>query len=106
MTFAIARTEGGHMKGIACFLSCLALAAGAFAGEGIDVSYKSGDETVHGMLYAPSGTGPFPTLIAIHGAGGLNDDVKQRASRLAAEGYLTLAVDLFRGQVPGDLAHA
>src|SRR5215475_5556221 len=29
--------------------------------------------TLHGELYKPDGEGPFPTVIALHGCGGLND---------------------------------
>ena len=55
----------------------------AFAADGKSVSYKSGDETVQGILYAPAGKGPFPALIVIHEWWGLNDWVKEQASKLA-----------------------
>jgi carboxymethylenebutenolidase len=71
----------------------------AFAATGKAVSYKSGDETVQGMLYAPEGKGPFPALVVIHEWWGLNDWVKDQASKLAHQGYVTLAVDLYRGKV-------
>jgi carboxymethylenebutenolidase len=72
-----------------------------------EVSYKSGDETVKGVMYTPSGKGPFPALIVIHEWYGLNDWVKQQASQLADQGYVTLAIDLYRGKVAtsGDEAH-
>ena len=70
-----------------------------FAATGKAVSYKSGDETVQGMLYAPEGKGPFPALVVIHEWWGLNDWVKDQASKLADQGYVTLAVDLYRGKV-------
>jgi carboxymethylenebutenolidase len=70
-----------------------------FANDGKTVSYKSGDETVQGILYAPSGNGPFPALIVIHEWWGLNDWVKEQASKLSDEGYVTLAIDLYRGKV-------
>jgi carboxymethylenebutenolidase len=72
-----------------------------------DVSYKSGDETVKGVMYTPAGKGPFPALIVIHEWYGLNDWVKQQASQLADQGYVTLAIDLYRGKVAanGDEAH-
>jgi len=63
------------------------------------VSYKSGDETVQGMLYAPEGKGPFPGIVVIHEWWGLNDWVKEQASKIAAEGYVALAIDLYRGKV-------
>ena len=83
-----------------------ALAADSKA-ESKDVSYKSGDETVHGVLYTPAGKGPFPAIVVIHEWWGLNDWVKEQASRLAGEGYVALAVDLYRGKVAttAEMAH-
>ncbi len=85
----------------------LIFTATMFAAEGKQVSYKSGDETVQGMLYTPSGKGPFPALVVIHEWWGLNDWVKEQAAKLADQGYVTLAVDLYRGKVADtpDLAH-
>jgi carboxymethylenebutenolidase len=85
----------------------LACCFSSFAADGKQVSYKSGDETVNGMLYAPAGKGPFPALIVIHEWWGLNDWVKQQASKFADEGYVALAVDLYRGKVADtpDMAH-
>ena len=80
-------------------LILLAFTLSAFAIDGKSVSYKSGDETVQGMLYAPEGKGPFPALVVIHEWWGLNDWVKEQASRQADQGYITLAVDLYRGKV-------
>jgi carboxymethylenebutenolidase len=42
--------------------------------------------------------GGMPALIVIHEWWGLNDNIRATAERLAAEGYLTLAVDLYRGE--------
>jgi len=77
---------------------CLA-ALSALAADGKQVSYKSGDETVSAMLYTPAGKGPFPALVVIHEWWGLNDWVKEQATKLADQGYVTLAVDLYRGKV-------
>jgi len=66
------------------------------------VSFKSGGETVHGVLYRPHGSGPFPAIVVIHEWWGLNDWVKQQAKMFAGHGYVTLAVDLYRGQVATD----
>jgi carboxymethylenebutenolidase len=84
---------------LACLILLLAFTLSALAADGKSVSYKSGDETVQGMLYAPEGKGPFPALVVIHEWWGLNDWVKDQASRLADQGYVTLAVDLYRGKV-------
>jgi carboxymethylenebutenolidase len=87
------------MKTFFAFLLVLVLAASALAADGKSVSYKSGDETVQGVLYTPAGKGPFPALVVIHEWWGLNDWVKDQASKLADQGYVTLAVDLYRGKV-------
>ncbi len=89
-------------------LACISLlVATAFAAEGKPVTYKSGDETVNAILYTPAGKGPFPALIVIHEWWGLNDWVKDQAGKLADQGYVALAVDLYRGKVADnpDLAH-
>jgi carboxymethylenebutenolidase len=80
-------------------LCIVTLVASALAADSKSVSYNSGDETVQAILYTPSGKGPFPTLIVIHEWWGLNDWVKEQASKFADEGYAALAVDLYRGKV-------
>jgi len=79
----------------------------AFAADGKPVSYKSGDETVQGILYTPAGKGPFPAIIVIHEWWGLNDWIKDQALKLSDQGYVTLAIDLYRGKVAttSDEAH-
>src|SRR5580698_5599681 len=79
----------------------------SFAADGKSVSYKSGDEMVQGILYTPAGKGPFPAIIVIHEWWGLNDWVKEEASKLSDQGYVTLAIDLYRGKVAAtsDEAH-
>ncbi len=75
------------------------LAMTAMAAEPQAVSYRSGDETVQATLYMPKGEGPFPALVVIHEWWGLNDWVKEQASNFADQGYVALAIDLYRGQV-------
>jgi carboxymethylenebutenolidase len=95
------------MKRIFALVAVLMLATSAWAADGKTVGYKSGDETVQGVLYTPSGKGPFPALIVIHEDWGLNDWVKEQASKLSEQGYVVLAVDLYRGKVATtpDMAH-
>ena len=75
------------------------LATASLAADGKPVTYKSGTETVNALLYTPPGKGPFPALVVIHEWWGLNDWVKEEASKLADQGYAALAIDLYRGKV-------
>ncbi|HKK91816.1 MAG TPA: dienelactone hydrolase family protein [Longimicrobiales bacterium] len=67
--------------------------------QGQDLQYLEGDDATTGYLAVPEGEGPFPSLVIIHEWNGLTDRVRQVADDFAAEGYVTLAADLFRGQV-------
>jgi carboxymethylenebutenolidase len=87
------------MRALVLVLLLCVVALSAVAADGKRVSYQSGNETVSGMLYTPAGEGPFPALVVIHEWWGLNDWVKEQASKLADQGYVTLAVDLYRGKV-------
>jgi carboxymethylenebutenolidase len=87
------------MKRLLLLSLIVLIAISGYAADGKPVSYKSGDETVNGFLYTPQGKGPFPALVAIHEWWGLNDQVKEEAAKLADQGYVTLAIDLYRGKV-------
>jgi len=76
----------------------LLFAATAPAGEQM-VTWKSGDEQASGLLVTPVGKGPFPAAVVIQEWWGLNDWVKDQARALAKEGYVALAVDLYRGKI-------
>ncbi|MBW4027063.1 dienelactone hydrolase family protein [Acidipila rosea] len=84
------------------FSLCALLTLTVHAAEPQSISFPSGTETVHGLLYLPSGQGPHPAIVVIHEWWGLNDWVKQQAADLARQGYVSLAVDLYRGQVATD----
>lgn len=49
---------------------------------------------------------PLPAIIVIHEWWGLNDGVRAMADRLAGEGYIVLAVDLFGGGTAANPAEA
>src|SRR5215472_3405891 len=64
-----------------------------------DVSYPAGDKTWRGYLAVPPATpGPWPAVVVIHEAFGLNDDIRAKADEFAARGYLALAPDLYGGK--------
>ena len=88
--------------------SFLAIATTAFAApvKSQDVSLPSGSETIAGYLAAPESPGKHPALVVIHEDWGLTDWVKEQTRKLAGQGYVALAVDLYRGQVAHDPALA
>ncbi len=65
------------------------------------VAYATANgDTVRGYLAHPEGSPRgLPGVLVIHEWWGLNDDIRTKARRLAGEGYLALAVDLFGGEV-------
>jgi carboxymethylenebutenolidase len=79
-----------------------------------DISYPVDGQTGRGYLAAPSagqavpvgptgpagpaGPGPWPGVVVIHEAFGLNDDIRKKADQFAAHGYVALAPDLYDGR--------
>ena len=54
--------------------------------------------TLSGDLTLPSGTGPFPTVIVLHGCAGIGPNIKQWARWLVHEGYAAFVLDSFSGR--------
>ena len=102
-TLARMLTDGSFSfprKNIGILLLPFLLTALTYAATGKEVSYKSGDEAVKGTLYAPANaSGKLPALVVIHEWWGLNDWVKEQSEKLAGQGYVALAIDLYRGKV-------
>jgi carboxymethylenebutenolidase len=63
-----------------------------------EISYPATGGAIHGYVAVPAGPGPWPGVVVIHEAFGLNDDIRGKADELAAHGYLALAPDLYGGR--------
>jgi carboxymethylenebutenolidase len=59
-------------------------------------------ESLSGFLATPEKPGHYPALVVIHEWWGLTDWVKGETEKLAEQGYVALAVDLYRGKVTSD----
>ncbi|MEZ5279953.1 MAG: dienelactone hydrolase family protein [Acidimicrobiales bacterium] len=64
------------------------------------VSFASNGNDVRGYLAVPEG-GTGPGLIVVQEWWGLNDQIKGTCDRLAAEGFVALAPDLYHGELAG-----
>jgi carboxymethylenebutenolidase len=90
--------------------------------EGMDVSDRPGPHNATGAaletgsvnyygnatgyLAQPRGQTSLPAVVMIHEWWGLNQHIKDAAEKLASEGYVVLAVDLYNGQVATESGRA
>lgn len=65
----------------------------------VETSEPTYFENAIGFLAKPSGEGKFPGVVMIHENRGLRPEIKSMAEQLAKEGYMVLAVDLYKGKV-------
>lgn len=97
-------TPTGHEQGGEPNMSYLGL-ADVFKGKtGVNISTANINVDIEGIrlsgfLAQPVIPGKYPGIVMIHEWWGLNDQVKSMADITAQEGYVVLAVDLFKGNV-------
>ncbi len=99
------------MKPQSAFLACAVLLASmtpAWAApvKTATVQYRSGTNTAEGFLALPRSSGKHPALVVIHEWWGLTPWVKEQAEKLATQGYVALAVDLYHGKVTTEPSQA
>ncbi len=63
-------------------------------------SVAVGGETMRCYVSTPGGAGPFPAVVVIQHAGGVDDFIQAMTDRLAAAGYLGIAPDLYHREDP------
>ena len=74
----------------------------AASNSGTMIEFAANGGNAPGYLVRPEGDGPFPSVVVIQEWWGLDDHIKDVAERFAAEGYVALAPDLYRGQVAAE----
>lgn len=76
--------------------------------EGIEMPYgETEDALLRGFFVYPSNmVEPLPAVIVVHEWWGLNDAVREAATRIAEQGYMVLAIDLFQGETASTTADA
>jgi carboxymethylenebutenolidase len=56
------------------------------------------DGDLRGFFALPGGDGPFPGVVLIQEAFGINDYIQSEVTRLASHGYAAISPDIFRGK--------
>jgi len=83
------------------------VAFGPETAEFTNTTYSgSDDQALIGYLAQPEGAGPHPAVLLIHEWWGLNEGMTILADALAAEGYIVLAPDAYRGRVTAQFPRA
>jgi carboxymethylenebutenolidase len=68
------------------------------------VSIPAADGTMPGYLAEPPGSGPFPAVVVLMEAFGLVPHIEDVTRRLAEEGYVALAPDIYYRELPNNKA--
>jgi carboxymethylenebutenolidase len=68
---------------------------------GSEIEFPSGDEKLRGYLALPA-RGRGPGVVVLQEWWGLVDHIREVCDRLAREGFVALAPDLYRGETTGD----
>jgi len=82
---------------VAALLGALCVSTAWADWHGVHVTLPA-PATLGAELVTPSGAGPFPTVILLHGCGGPSANVKDWAVWLQHEGYAAMDLDSFGGR--------
>ena len=66
------------------------------------INFPANGGEANGYLARPAEGGPFPGVVVIQEWGGLNPNICDIENRIAAEGYVALAPDLYHGQITAE----
>ena len=87
---------------------CVAILAPFAAAQAETITFPGHDLTLRGEVFRPTGFGPFPAVVALHGCaglygkdGGLSPRHQDWASRLVADGFIVLFPDSFGSRQAG-----
>ncbi|MEK6593819.1 MAG: alpha/beta fold hydrolase [Pseudomonadota bacterium] len=58
-----------------------------------NVSYRNQDVEISARLYMPTGSGPHPAVLFVHGRRGWGEEADMQAQRIAARGFAVIAPD-------------
>jgi dienelactone hydrolase len=80
-------------------MACTAFAtAGIARADNITIPASGGSPEITGYLAKPSGPGPFPAVLVLHGCEGFGSLETSEVNELASIGYVALAIDMLKPQ--------
>ncbi|HMI89427.1 MAG TPA: dienelactone hydrolase family protein [Polyangiaceae bacterium] len=94
---------GGSNPAVPTSTAAVGSAASAASSGGSAVELEGGGR---GYLVLPEGNGKHPAVIVIQEWWGLTDWIRENTARFARQGYVALAVDLYRGRATADPGEA
>ncbi|HMJ53903.1 MAG TPA: dienelactone hydrolase family protein [Polyangiaceae bacterium] len=94
---------GGSSPAVPSSPAALASASPPSSPSGSAVDLEGGGR---GYLVVPEGKGKHPAVVVIQEWWGLTDWIRENTARFAKQGYVALAVDLYRGRVASDPGEA
>lgn len=87
-TFTSLNGKRQAMKVVAIFAVFLAMAGLRTAVATEVVEFRSAGTVLHGLLYKPAGSGPFPALLYDHSAGANHEEFDVIGPRFASHGWV------------------
>ena len=96
-----------HRKACAFLLVLMLTAPGARAQQAAKIHmHADSGYAADGQLFQPQGQGPFEALLLVHDEWGVTDRFIAQAKGFADAGYVVVAIDLYRGEIPVESAQA
>jgi dienelactone hydrolase len=86
------------MRTAALVLAALVACTAAASAENVTIPAQGSIPAITGELARPSGAGPFPAVLVLHGCGGFGDLESQTVHALQQQGYVALAIDTLAPQ--------
>lgn len=91
--------DSAKSSGMAEMAAAGAIEPLATASETVEYAVVDGKRVEGYLAYPESAHGGLPGILVFHEWWGLNENIRNMADRLAAQGYVVLAVDLYDGRI-------
>jgi dienelactone hydrolase len=87
-----------YCRGLVLLLGLLIGAFAAVRADTVTIPASGQTPAITGYMARPSGAGPFPAVLILHGCNGYEQFYSNEADELAGLGYIALAIDALKPQ--------